>query len=190
MGGVVVRKERTVRVDFELWHTSECLLLAGQEQELGSGHQFRASLVFTAFALEAYLNHIGQDVYACWEQIEPKLGPEQKLSLLCEKLAIKQDWSCQPWQTIRTLCRFRNSIAHGRGQELNEESSVPVQHFRPGASFFEMPLCEWEKFVTAESAVRAREDVLKICELLASKSGKDKHSPFFPGAISGSASVA
>jgi hypothetical protein len=41
---VKITKEGKVRIDAELWNTWWCLLRAGQEQQLGNGHQFRASL--------------------------------------------------------------------------------------------------------------------------------------------------
>lgn len=55
----LVTKERDVRTHAELWHTSNCLLESGKQVREGSAHQFRASLVFRAFALEAYLNWQG-----------------------------------------------------------------------------------------------------------------------------------
>jgi hypothetical protein len=54
-----VAVEREVITYSHMWHTSECLLKRGQEQEAYSFHQYMASLVFTAFTLEAYLNHLG-----------------------------------------------------------------------------------------------------------------------------------
>jgi len=49
-----VTEKREVRIHSELWHTSNCLLEAGQEEREGAVHQFRASLVFRAFYLEAF----------------------------------------------------------------------------------------------------------------------------------------
>ena len=51
---VSVSTKRHVYTYAELWHTSKALLERGQEQEAASAHQFRASLAFTAFTLEAY----------------------------------------------------------------------------------------------------------------------------------------
>ena len=49
----------------ELWDTSWSLLNQGQNREEGSFHQFAGSF-FTAFSLEAYLNHIGPKVFRNW----------------------------------------------------------------------------------------------------------------------------
>ncbi len=67
---VIVTKERNVTTYAEMWHTSYCLLVKGQEELRMSVHQFRASLVFSAFTLEAYLNHIGAKIFSCWEELE------------------------------------------------------------------------------------------------------------------------
>jgi hypothetical protein len=51
---VIIEKEREVNTYVDMWHTSRCLLYKGIADQKGSYHQFMASLVFTAFALEAY----------------------------------------------------------------------------------------------------------------------------------------
>jgi hypothetical protein len=182
---IVVEKERLVRIDAELWRTSECLLNAGQERERGCTHQFRASLIFTAFAFEAYLNHIGPGVFASWPEIERKLSPHEKLSLLCEQLAVTVDWSSRPWQSIKALMGYRNTVAHGRGEQLKESYKENAEHYH--RRFYEIPLTDWEEYGSKENAERAREDVLKVTELIQAKTGSLDHLPFFPGSLSGSA---
>jgi hypothetical protein len=49
-----VKRQREVRIHAELWHTSDFLLEAGQLRAEGAAHQFRASLIFRAFFLEAF----------------------------------------------------------------------------------------------------------------------------------------
>jgi hypothetical protein len=87
---VTVTKDREVITYAELWHTSRCLLKKGQDEKEGSFHQFMASLVFTAFTLEAYLNHIGPKVFNCWAAIE-RLGPKEKLDIITEKIGLTID---------------------------------------------------------------------------------------------------
>jgi len=174
-----------VRIDAELWHTSWCVLKHGQEHELGSTHQFRASLVFTAFALEAYLNHIGPLHFKSWGVIERKLTPIEKLIILCEQLKIDIDWSARPWQSVKALIRYRNTIAHGRGEELFEDYTDSIDHYE--LKLYESPLTEWEKYASAETAVRAREDVEFVAHALHDKGGDLQDYPFFPGSQSGTA---
>jgi len=70
-----------------MWHTSKCLLETGVDNPKGSFHQFMASLVFTAFTLEAYLNHIGPKLFDDWHDLE-RLRPHEKLNTVLEKLQI------------------------------------------------------------------------------------------------------
>jgi hypothetical protein len=56
---VTVTIKRDVRIHGSLWPTSCWLLERGKEEKTGSSHLFMASLVFTAFTLEAYLNWLG-----------------------------------------------------------------------------------------------------------------------------------
>lgn len=72
-----------MRIHAELWHTANCLLGAGQKEPKGSAHQFRASLVFRAFALEAFLNWLGYHLMPHWQYLE-RLKPREKLDLLTD----------------------------------------------------------------------------------------------------------
>jgi hypothetical protein len=184
---VAISKERTVRMDAELWHTSYCLLQAGKENPLGSDHQFRASLVFTAFALEAYLNHIGGLEFKSWESLERKLSPENKLTLLCEHLGIVTDFSRRPWQTVGEILGFRNALAHGRSKPLTEFRQVSSDHYEP--ELHKILQADWEKFGTETNAARTREDVLAIGELLSTKSKAPSAFPFMFGLQSATAGV-
>jgi hypothetical protein len=178
-GEVVIRKERTVRTDFELWHTSWCLVEAGKETETGSAHQFRASLIFTAFALEAYLNHLGPQLLQNWISIERRRSPQAKLKLLCRKLAIKADWSARPWLTINELFSYRNSLAHGRGEELKEVYRDSVENYQK--RFYDLPRAQWEKYSSLKTAQQARDDVDVIVNLLHQKGGAKMDFPFYSG---------
>jgi hypothetical protein len=184
---VSIKKERVVRADGELWHTSWCLLKSGQENEVGSTHQFRASLVFTAFALEAYLNHIGAILFKSWETIERKLTPNEKLTLICEHLKIDMDWSARPWQTVKALMRYRNSLAHGRGDKLTEQWEDSIEHY--AAKLHEQILTEWERYASADTAIQARSDVEDIVHRLHKQSGVKHDFPFSFGMQSGSATA-
>jgi hypothetical protein len=82
---VIVTKRRTVRTYAELWHASDCLLKAGIETEHGSSWQFLSSLMLTAFAFEAYLNHAGAATFKCWADVD-QLPPRSKLQLFASNL--------------------------------------------------------------------------------------------------------
>ena len=99
---VIVTKERNVTTYAEMWHTSYCLLVKGQEERRMSVHQFRASLIFSAFTLEAYLNHIGTKIFSCWEDLE-RLSPKEKLNVIAERLNVEVDYGKRPWQIMKKI---------------------------------------------------------------------------------------
>ena len=99
-----VSKKRDVHTYAELWHGSGVLLERGQAELKGSKWLWMGSLILTAFSLEAYLNHIGPKIFACWKAaLERPLSPEGKLDIICEKLGIDLHRGKRPRQTIKEL---------------------------------------------------------------------------------------
>ena len=105
---ISISRERDVRTYAEMWHTSRILLLKGQEIQEGAYHQFMASLVFTAFSLEAYLNHLGPKIFRCWESLE-RLSPKDKLNVVADKIGLEINYGVRPWQVMKDLFGFRDT---------------------------------------------------------------------------------
>ncbi|MDI6687375.1 MAG: hypothetical protein QME06_04045 [Desulfobacterales bacterium] len=176
---VPITKEREVKTYAEMWHTSRCLLKKAQEEPTGSFHQFMASLVFTAFTLEAYLNHVGPKVYKCWSDIE-RLGPREKLNIIAEKLQIQINYGRGPWQVLKHLFSFRNDIAHGKSTVVKLSYVEPIDK-HSDELFGKFAQTEWEKYCTEKNALKAREDVEKIVHAIY-KAGQFEHDyPFIFG---------
>ena len=57
------RRKREIRTYKIMWDTSFSHLKRGMANREGSFYHFMSSIVFTAFALEAYLNHIGEGIF-------------------------------------------------------------------------------------------------------------------------------
>ena len=145
----------------ELWHASGSLLEAGDREQRGSSWQFLSSLVLTAFAFEAYLNHAGAHALACWDDIE-RLPPFAKFNFLCEilKVDFAKGNAERPLQTIIDLSEFRNTIAHGRTGEIEPPLANRDINEKLDAQLGDRPLQDWERRIkTNEFAKRAREDV-------------------------------
>lgn len=77
--------------------------------------------VFSAFAFEAYLNHLGEAELPCWKDLE-RLSWESKLRVLSERLRFNPDYGARPFQTLKKLFHRRNKLAHG--QSVSYEESV------------------------------------------------------------------
>ena len=184
---VVTTKERQVRTYAEMWHTSRCLLKKGQDERLGSKHQFMASLVFTAFALEAYLNHVGAKLFKSWNDLE-RLGPKEKLNVIAERVGLDTDHGTRPWQVMKDLFGFRNDIAHGKTTQIVTREEVPFHKYKE-ESVPVFAATKWEKYCTQRNAERAREDVEAIVHAIHSASGIQDEHPFVQGLQIGSTSL-
>lgn len=186
---VSVATEREVITYSHMWHTSECLLKRGQEQEAGSFHQFMASLVFTAFTLEAYLNHAGPKLFQCWEDSE-RLCPKKKLNLIAEHLGVTINYGTRPWQVMKDLFGFRNTIAHGKSRVF--KPPVKVISLEEHEADISMVRTKWELFCTQTNAEGARADVEKMVYTLyeaAKAAGRDIGYPFVKGGQSSDVSL-
>ena len=164
----LVSKKRTVYTYSELWHASHCVLEAGIRQPRGSSWQFLSSTVLTAFAFEAYLNHVGLSVISCWSQLE-RLPPWAKFELLCETLNVKfaDGPGKRPLQTIVKLLEFRNTTAHGRSEEIKPKEEKRDVNDNLDNYLGQRPLADWERLIQTDAfAKRAREDVEAVLKKL------------------------
>jgi hypothetical protein len=161
---VTVTKEREVRVHANLWKASRWLLARGQEQEQASFYQFMASLVFTAFTLEAYLNWLGDKLFPHWKYLE-RLKPMEKLAVISVQLGVSVHNGQRPWQTVKLLFGFRNDIAHGKPETVTTKTVEPIDEHLD-EKMGQIARTAWENFCTRENAERAREDVEQILKIL------------------------
>jgi hypothetical protein len=164
----LVSKERTIHTYSELWHASRCVLEAGIHEPRGSSWQFLSSAVLTAFAFEAYLNHVGPSVISCFSQLE-RLPPWAKLKLLCETLNVKfaDGPDKRPLQTIVKLLDFRNTMAHGRSEEIKLKDQIRDFNDKLDNYLGQRPLADWERLIQTDTfAKQAREDVEVVLKKL------------------------
>ena len=130
-----VVKTRQVNTYYEMWRVSYWTMAQAEKEVEGSFFQIMASLTFTAFTLEAYLNRIGKRTFECWDDLErpPSFA---KINVLAEKLKVKKDDSKRPFQTVKILFDFRNEVAHGKTILLKDEGAL----FLDGLIIYVFPL--------------------------------------------------
>jgi hypothetical protein len=180
---VTASRERIIHTHAELWHASRVVLRSGQETAKGSVWQFLASAIFTAFAFEAYLNHIGPMVYARWDDVE-RLSPLAKLDLICHFLNINVTQGAE-LSAIKELFDFRNKIAHGRTRTIRDTKAVRPEDV--DLYFSDVPLESWEKLIRDEKfAVRVRKHVETLASRISLAAG-ERAGPFAFGLSTGMA---
>src|SRR5262245_32361662 len=94
-----------------------------EAEEAGNFYTSMMSVVATPFFLEAYLNHIGAELFPYWEQIERKLAPLDKLTMITHKIKLKPkpDMGKSPYQSFGKVFGFRNIMAHGKTETITGE---------------------------------------------------------------------
>lgn len=165
-----VAKERQVNTYAEMWHASYVMLDKAKKNSEGSYYQLMASLIFTAFTLEAFLNHIGQSIFKCWNDLE-QLSPSRKLNLIAEKLGIKKDDGKRPFQTVSELFKFRNDVAHGKTVSLKSENKIVFVDDKLNQHLQGSLQTQWQNYCNLKNTKRAREDVEEICGIIHKNSG-------------------
>ena len=186
---VKVTRKREILTYSELWHASQCVLSAGQQNPKGCSWQFLSSVMLTAFALEAYLNHVGPRVLQCWDGLE-KLSPLGKLDLLCEILGVVFPKDKRPRNTLNELIKFRNSLAHGQTETISPKATLHDANDDVQTFFESRLLTKWEdKIQNPIFALRVREDVKEVLEKVHAKIPNPKEFLFTFGLTEGGASL-
>ncbi len=177
-----INHEREVVTYGWLWHASHTTNEIAKSGVNGGAWQRMASIILTAFTLEAFLNHIGADVVPNWRAKErwPVL---EKLAILSCALNIDVGLERErPLSTVLELFRFRNELAHGRTTLLmgSQEDVDPEDVDRllvEGA-----PRTDWEQKVRSEAfADLARFDVEGLLRCLHRALPPDREPLFFKG---------
>lgn len=90
-----------------------------KESEAGSTYMFMTSNMFCALTIEAHLNHVGSKVVPGWEIFERSLSIEKKLEVIALHTNFTVDFSREPFQLLSSVKRFRDTMAHGRTEEVD-----------------------------------------------------------------------
>jgi hypothetical protein len=184
---VRVKLERKVITYADFWRTSEVLLERAQAEPGGSYYFFLGSLVFSAFSLEAFLNHMGESLFDSWSDLEI-LAPRGKLIVICEHLGLKPKWNVQPWQTVPELAGFRNKIAHGKNALVRFEKTVSRDKYEKLWKMF--LFADWQKYASETNAVRVRKQLEALFRLIHEKANLEDDCLFNHGAQVGSGTLA
>jgi len=121
-------------------------------------------LVFSAFALEAKVNFVGWKVLKDgWPE---RANIKAKIRLLAEVLSLELDWGQRPLQTISKIIRFRDTLAHGKPEIVNETLVTDVE-----PEIWSALEAQWTTALTAENIDRCDDDVEAFWKQLLTAAG-------------------
>jgi len=170
---ITMAGESTFNTFSYLLNGAYSLAKSAREDPEGSNYRRISAVLFSAFAIEAHLNHIGEVKLPFWSVVEPKLPWRVKLELIAQQLGVALDYGRRPFQSLSDLFKFRDKLAHGKTETA--ESSYEYQRY-PGDDFGNLEP-EWlKKFWSDDAVHRIREDTLEIIKLLHAKAGLDEYT--------------
>lgn len=163
---VRVSTRKTVYTFVRLRSISVELLGRANSGEHGQSLMLSASMVFSAFTFEAFLNHVGASQTNFWTSVE-RLAPLTKLELISTIKSFNVDLKKRPFQTIKRMFRFRDALAHGKTQEIYKESiQFLKEDERP-----QPPMTDWEKEITLGNAKLYLDDTRAAMTMICDKCG-------------------
>lgn len=148
------------------------MLNLAKANEEGRIYTCTASLLLSAFMIEAYLNHLGNLRNKEWDKIERKIPKLEKYKILAEATDISFDKNRPPQKSMIELFAFRDSMAHGK--TTTDIIDISLEAF-PSKSI--IPAAAWQKFATLEKAEQLLKDAITIIKELHQANGYKK-DPF------------
>jgi len=157
------RLDRTVLAHSALFSIARLALSRGREEPNQS--DFLTAQVMAAFAVEAYLNFVGENLFPFWEDVE-RISVRNKLSMICRHADIRPDFGRRPFQSLVELWKFRDVLAHARTESLS------VMQPGPPPESIKYPETAWEKRCTLAIAERTIEDAEAIVKEIHRRAGQ------------------
>lgn len=168
MKKLYVKGQQEVRT-FVYMHTgAKHMLELAKAEEVGSMYTLISSLIFSAFTMEAYLNHLGKSRVKEWDKVERNYPKLRKLKMFCRCANLTVDQKARPYKTIIELFQFRDQMAHGK--TIIDEISFEFDKVK---DFSLRPITEnrWQSLVKVERADEAVCDVEQLIKVLHSRLG-------------------
>jgi hypothetical protein len=98
------------------------LSLLPKQDELVSPNVWMTIGVLLAFLLEAYINHVGQQVVPLWGELERPLRPKAKQEVIAAESQF--GLGSAPFAAFDPIFRFRDLFAHGKTITTSVESPL------------------------------------------------------------------
>ena len=161
-----------------LYKTANINLVELEDSESGSFYKIITCITFSAFTLEAYMNHMGYDNCEFWTEIE-KNKPLEKLKILYSIFGLVFDKSSRPIQSIIEMYKYRNLLAHGKTETTTNTTSINQEVTEIDMSqIVGFAQTRWESMTTSSNARRYFDDMKKVIELLHSNIDDEVSDPF------------
>jgi hypothetical protein len=114
-------------------------------------------LTIIAFSFEAQMNFLGFKLIQKWEERKPYLYKFQRVA---KRLNVTVDYNSRPHSTVKELKEFRDTLAHGKPEEIKGEKEETIT--REELERRDLLKAEWQKSLTEEFLGLAYDDTESI----------------------------
>lgn len=101
-------------------------LYEGIEEKRSSPDSLTPIIVFLAFSIESYVNSLGAQHLAIWDELE-RLPWKKKISILYKINDKSPDWGAEPLKFASEVFKLRDKLAHGKPEMVYGQSSATEQ---------------------------------------------------------------
>ena len=115
------------------------------------------SMLFSALALEAFLNHIGNILFSKWADLD-MLKHREKLTIISDKLNYQIDFGRRPWQTYEEIFSLRNRLVHAKTEIVDLDFPIIEE-----GDEFQLPSASWQKELTHLQCQKFIDDTVDMC---------------------------
>jgi hypothetical protein len=123
-----------------------------------------SAIVFCAFSLEGYLNHVGNELIPKWHEFFESLNPKAKLVLIADRYDFKFTFGSPPFQSFVTIFEIRNQLAHPKTKKHNYEDKKGTVWLKVGKK--KWPADKWEALCDVKYAEQFVTDTKQIIKAL------------------------
>jgi hypothetical protein len=154
----MVSKYTQVKTYARIFQVAKWTLKQATKQREGSTHNCLAALVFLAFTIEAYVNHLAASKITDWSKRERELGQSRRLRLLLSAVGLDPSFEERPFRSVSELFEIRDQLAHGRSVTIQEE----IQDEGDISDGFTPAETEWDKAANPATVAEYLKDVRAI----------------------------
>jgi len=156
---------------------AEHLASRALKKQDGAIFDAHAALVYLAFSIESFCNHIGWKLSDNFHEFD-KLSPKDKLKQASILAGCKIDLGSRPYQTFHDIFIFRNSMAHSKTEDVSVTRKIPIPSLDKPADLPPAPPTDWEKYCTPDILILCLNDVKTGLLRIYNASSLSKKCPF------------
>ena len=165
-----VSVERSIYIHSYLHSAAKWALEQAEKSEEGRLYNCMSSIILSAFCIEAYLNHIGNELQPYWDdEVKKGLSIKNKLKIICHHINLVPDFTRRPFQSFNQIVKFRNIMAHAVTEKI---STKEIQAIRDGERV-SYPETWWEKHSNLKIAKQWLADTESIIETIHKSGGQE-----------------